>query len=550
MDREPDRARPLLEEACGIWRKVEPSRPSDRVGSLAGLSWVYRKQGLAGEARRVLEEADEADRRLRKQAAELRDHAEYLKALPLLQESVEIAHILHPDNQIDLAARLIDLGDLLDVLGKYRDSRAQTEQALGILRKVRPRGDRETVRGLLLLVKLHNKMAEYQLAKKYHGEALNTLPQLVGATSWLYFGSTVATLGELAAEFSSYKQAENLLEKSLEVLRKEAPPSAPERLNAVLNLARLHELRGDMEGSAKLMAELGEAVAALPPRHPFRVTFQGEQASIHQASGRPAQAEAACRRAIELAKVALPPGHIEVAFLWNRLGTIGVDIGDMKCAETAFRNATLVLDRNMPLGHPTIALFYQNLGTLYEKVQMHKAAKRLFEEVLKDRREAFPPSHPDIAATLNALGGVHQSLKELDLAETFYREALAIEEKMNGLGAIPVKNNLSTLYADRGDLATSGKLLRETLQMGRRVLSSGPCRSSAPARKPLLVPVPDRAGERSPQDQPGIAPSPSVDPRAIRRIPGGATAIAPGLLATRAPGQLPLGGPRRERDGG
>ena len=128
VDREPDRARPLLEEACSIWRKVEPSRPSDRVGSLAGLSWVYRKQGLAGEARRVLEEADEADRRLRKQAAELRDHAEYLKALPLLQESVEIAHILHPDNQIDLAARLIDLGDLLDVLGKYRSSRAQTER--------------------------------------------------------------------------------------------------------------------------------------------------------------------------------------------------------------------------------------------------------------------------------------------------------------------------------------------------------------------------------------------------------------------------------------
>ena len=364
----------------------------------------------------------------------------------------------------------------------------------------------------------------------------------------------MATLGELAAEFSSYKQAENLLEKSLEVLRKEAPPSAPQRLNAVLNLARLHELRGDMEGRPKLMAELGEAVAAcrrgiLSGSHsrasgPGPVRLPAVQHRPKRPAARPSSwPKSLCPQAISR---------------WHSCGTDWArsawTSGTSSTAETAFRNATLVLDRNMPLGRPTIALFYQNLGTLYEKVQMHKAAKRLFEEVLKDRPEAFPPSHPDIAATLNALGGVHQLLaaKELDLAETFYREALAIEEKMNGLGAIPVKNNLSTLYADRGDLATSGKLLRETLQaMGRRVLSSGPCRSSAAAGENLFSFLFQTGqAKETLQDQPGIAPSPSVDPRAIRRIPGGATAIAPGLLATRAPGQLPLGGPRRERDGG
>ena len=88
----PDRS----EEACEIWRNVEPSRPSDRAGRLVGLSWVYRRTGDGDEARRVLAEANGVASRVRRQAADLRDRAEYLKALPPMQESAEMAHILFP----------------------------------------------------------------------------------------------------------------------------------------------------------------------------------------------------------------------------------------------------------------------------------------------------------------------------------------------------------------------------------------------------------------------------------------------------------------------
>ena len=116
------------------------------------------------------------------------------------------------------------------------------------------------------------------------------------------------------------------------------------------------------------------------------------------------------------------------------------------------------------------ARLLRSIGEVYFRLGDYPEARDLFTTAIELRRE-LGQDHPDLAAALNNLAVVHQAMGELELAESFYRECIAMRRRL-GLDddLIKPRNGLASILQVQGKLQEAEEIYRENLARRRGTL--------------------------------------------------------------------------------
>jgi tetratricopeptide (TPR) repeat protein len=200
---------------------------------------------------------------------------------------------------------------------------------------------------------------------------------------------------------------------------------------------------------------------------------------------RPAEAEAAYRRAIEQFRTVSEEGWLADSV--NNLGLLLQARRDYAGAAKLLREG-LALYRKLypkdkyPDGSWELANSLNNVGGLLADGGDFAGAEVFLRDALVMRRKLYPKDkhpdgHRDLAVSLNNLGFVLQARGDYAVAEPLLREALAMNQKLHPKDKYPQGHpelansmkNLGFMQRDRGNYAGAETLYREALDMYRKL---------------------------------------------------------------------------------
>ena len=111
------------------------------------------------------------------------------------------------------------------------------------------------------------------------------------------------------------------------------------------------------------------------------------------------------------------------------------------------------------------------LGTVYHSLGLYGQSREVLEEALRVRRIANPAEHQEMAIDINNLASVLYSQKDYPAAERYFREALAMKQRL-GLGTAGIANtmqNLASALAQQGHLKEAERIYQQVLEMHRNL---------------------------------------------------------------------------------
>jgi tetratricopeptide (TPR) repeat protein len=177
--------------------------------------------------------------------------------------------------------------------------------------------------------------------------------------------------------------------------------------------------------------------------------------------------------ALDAARTAVGPEHVEVALALDRLAGAHEDEGDLREAEKLGREALAMLQRQGDGEGAAAAQVKGNLARVLRWLGETGEAEKLFRETLAIQRRVEGGHGPGVATTLNNLGVLLGQRGDWAEAEPLHREALDIIRSVRGPEHPEVAAGMNTLggaLEAKGDLAGAERLYRDGLDMRRRLL--------------------------------------------------------------------------------
>jgi tetratricopeptide (TPR) repeat protein/tRNA A-37 threonylcarbamoyl transferase component Bud32 len=226
------------------------------------------------------------------------------------------------------------------------------------------------------------------------------------------------------------------------------------------------------EAETQLRKALELRRATLPPGHPEIAASLGELGIILQYMGSYAEAEALFREALAIRVGTVGTEHVDVAESLNNLAQVLIYQGDYAQADSLLREALDMRRRLLGDQHLDVAGTLGDLGVLQFRLGNYAAAEPLFREAL-ETQTSLQGEHVDVAALMNNLAMTLGRLERHQEAEQLYRDALALNRKLLGDEHPEVARSLNNLgaYLRRiGKPDDAEPLVREALAMNRRLL--------------------------------------------------------------------------------
>ena len=216
------------------------------------------------------------------------------------------------------------------------------------------------------------------------------------------------------------------------------------QLTFLANRGMLEYAAGDLAAASERVSAAIALVEAEEGSDSLRLTqLLDLQGSIHRVRGEPQEAEAAFRRALELAETQLGPKHPSAA---NTHGNL-----------TALYYSTLRYDEALEHGQRALTLFealnpdspfvahaLQNLANVHSARGDHEQALKMHERAIVLREKIFGRVSPDVGMSLDGIGGVLLALGRPAEGLERHREALEIRLEVHG------KDNPALYYSYHG----------------------------------------------------------------------------------------------------
>ena len=159
------------------------------------------------------------------------------------------------------------------------------------------------------------------------------------------------------------------------------------------------------------------------------------------------------------------------AALMQTIGVTYRNLGLFEEARPLLEQALNTRERLLGRDHAAVADSLFQLGELLGLVGEDRAAESRLSRALELRRVWRGEDDPSVVEVMNHLGAVLQHQGRYREAEEVYRSALRAREKAGeDLELATAKNNLASLLFQTGDHAGAETLLREALDLRRRLL--------------------------------------------------------------------------------
>jgi serine/threonine-protein kinase len=390
-------ARELLDAGAARLENRLAAAPRIQASLLRVIGDVYRRLGLTGDARPLLERALAQDRRLHGA-----DHEETA------------------DSAAALGAVLQDAGDVEAAEPLLRESLAIRQRRLGPAHAA-------IVESLELLAFLRETRGDVAEAERLNREAL-VMSRALWPAGHPRVAHAAAELGGLLRRQRRFDEAEPLLREALAAQRRRLGDRDLSVASTQRNLAALLRDRGDLDEADLLLREvIATRRTILGADHRDVAVALGSHAGLLQRRGDLAGAIDGYREFLRIAEAAHQGRpHPDVAAGCHNLAEALHRAGRLDEAAALYRRAIAEVDAALATGHANRAHARAGLAALAMERGDHAAAEPLLREALAIRRAALPAGHRHIGETLLQLGACLTGLGRFDEAERDLREAAAL----------------------------------------------------------------------------------------------------------------------------
>lgn len=460
---------PPMRPSRAVTRQLEGEEPPS-TGTYYGVDRKKLKQRLAGDLDNILLMALEKEPERRYQsvdqlAADLRRHLDNLPVLARKDSLFYRTSKFARRHSLPLAVAglvsvmlLVFVATLVVQREQILRQRDRAESMAGFLENLFEISDPSRERGESVLARSLLDKGAIDIEAR-----LRDQPGLQG--------DLLGTMGRSYTNLGLYTEAEDMLQRSLQLRRQSYGDEDVSVATAKYQLADLYVAQGDYDQAESLAQEALEMhLETLGEDHAEVVHGRLLLAAVYQRLGDMAkadqlfvQAEAGARELRDeglLTTVLSRRGHHE-----RFMGNDGVARGMLEEALTIARRLYGDI-------HPEVALILGQLAEL-EKKHDYDRAVRLFEEAITIQRRVFRDPHPDLALMLNNLAVLKKDHGDYVLAETLFNEVMAIQNEIYPEASIveaSTLNNLAGLKMALGDLSAAEDLYRHSLEIHRRVL--------------------------------------------------------------------------------
>ena len=204
---------------------------------------------------------------------------------------------------------LSDVGQCLDIFGKYKEAEVMHQQALQLKEQVLGAEHPSTLNSINDLAAVLDQQGKYAEAEAMHRQALQLREQVLGAEH----PSTLNNMNDLATilrKQGKYAEAEAMHRQALQLKEQVLGAEHPSTLNSINNLATVLRKQGkytEAEAMHRQALQLREQV--LGAEHPSTLNNMNDLARILRKQGKYAEAEAMHRQALQLEEQVLSAEH-------------------------------------------------------------------------------------------------------------------------------------------------------------------------------------------------------------------------------------------------
>ncbi len=280
------------------------------------------------------------------------------------------------------------------------------------------------------------------------------------------------TVGRVYQRLGLYRQAEPLLEESLEQVRASAGRRSAEYAASLNRLAILRVQQGDFEQAEPLFRDTLEVRRHLfGPRHPLIAASLNNLALLHQDHGDFFGAEPLYRQALAMDTALEGPDALSTLADKANLGLLLYDLGDYPAAEELLREVITRREAHDGPAHEDIAEPLTYLAMTLTEEGFHREAEGLLERALTIVHASFGRDHPEAARVLAPMAELERARGNLTLAEKLHRQALALRLQRLTDEHPEVTSNVTALarvLLDAGRPGEAEPLFQRVIEIARR----------------------------------------------------------------------------------
>ncbi len=285
-----DRARPLLERALAVGRRVAGPEHVRVAQSLNDLGALLGQKG------------------------------DYAAAAPLLEEALAMRRRLLGEDHPDVAVTLVELGRVYSDQGANDRAEPLFRQALRIRRKALGDRHQDTATSMSDLALLRWQMGDLVEAERLFRQTLATSREALGEDH-PDVGTALSNLALVLFDRGEYAEAETLSRRALAIARQALGADHPDVAPKLNNLAHALREQGKHEEAAAALAEaLRIARPALGDDHPLVAVYLGNLGRVRLAQGDARAAEPLLRQALAIRRQAYPAGDWRIGSVESLLG--------------------------------------------------------------------------------------------------------------------------------------------------------------------------------------------------------------------------------------
>ena len=286
-------------------------------------------------------------------------------------------------------------------------------------------------------------------------------------------------IGNVYLDIGLYPKADALLQRALEIQRKQLGVKSPEALKSAISLAGGWNAESRYPEAEKLArATLTALQQDLGVNHRDTLSAESLLGNILDNEGRYADAEKLSRQVVDTATRVFGVNDKLTREADSKLAIDLAYQGKFAEAEKTFRELWETDQRLLGPDHPESLRNAANLAsTLLQESKLTEAEKQ-FRMVLELNRRVFGPDHPNTLMDAGNLALTLEIEQRHGEAEKLFRETLAVKRRVLGVehrSTLVTAGNLSDVLVAEGKYREAEKLIQSTLDAERRTL--GPAHS-------------------------------------------------------------------------
>jgi eukaryotic-like serine/threonine-protein kinase len=281
-------------------------------------------------------------------------------------------------------------------------------------------------------------------------------------------------LGTLHSAQGKFAEAEPILAQALKAERRVLGAEHPETLNTMNNLGLLYQYQGKYAQAEPLLSQTFEIRRrVIGEEGPDTLGSLNNLAMLYQSEGSYARAEPLFVKVVEIQRRVLGEEHPNTLFGMANLAVLYKLEGKYGQAEALYITLLGSLGRVLGEDHPSTLTVTNNLAVLYSSEEKYDQAEPLNKKVLETQRRLFGEESPSTATSMNNLGLLYDREGKYALAEPLFTKAVDVRRRVLGEAhpsTLLSMNNLAVLYRDQGKYGQAEPLMVKVLETERGVL--------------------------------------------------------------------------------